>query len=295
MKRILILLTVIMFASMGAVSAIELPESQLELEIQSIKTSGTEFIKSYSSDQEEWDEFDIDAEDDGNIFDYEYKSPKKAFLYSLLIPGWGQKYAGSAFWKPLLFFGTEVGAWVGYFDFHNKGNKLTDEYQAFADEHWIEGDRNSAGPYDSENYWDWVNHTSPTSYHVPVREHLPETKTQQYYEMIGKYDEFAGGWDDFWEINSGYDFENELVIKMTPNRIYYNDLRAKANDKLDAANKFIIVSMANHLLSAFDAALAANRFNKGKTEESWLSVNAELKKYSATDDIPILKFTYHFK
>ncbi len=290
MKRIMVFMTIFIFGGMGVVSALDLPGSQLELEIQSLKTSGTDYIKSFSI-QDDWDEFDIDAEDDGSIYDYEYKSPKKAFLYSLLIPGWGQKYAGSSFWKPLLFFGAEVGSWVGYFSYHNDGEKLTDEYEGFADEHWIEGDRNATSD-DGENYWDWVRHPD---YNVTPREHLPETRNQQYYEMIGKYDEFAGGWDDFWEINPGYDYENELVIKMTPNRIYYNDLRGKANDKLDIANKFIIVSMANHLIAAFDAALAANRFNKGNSGESWLSVNTELKKYSATDDIPIVKFTWHFK
>jgi uncharacterized protein DUF5683 len=280
---------------MGAVSAIELPESQLELELQSIKTSGTDFIRSYSSDQEDWDEFDIDAEDDGSIFEYEYKSPKKAFLYSLLIPGWGQKYAGSSFWKPLLFFGAEVGSWVGYFSYHNEGEKLTDDYQAFAGEHWSEGDRNPASHVpDSTTYWDWVRDQE-----IIPREHLPESKTQQYYEMIGKYNEFAGGWDDFWtiqqNIDAGFDPSHDDIVLLTPHRQIYNNLRGRANDKLDMANKFIIVAMANHLISAFDAALAANRFNKGKTEESWLSVNAELMKYSATDEIPILKFTYHFK
>jgi hypothetical protein len=286
-------MTVIVFAFTGAVSAIDLPESKIELEVQALRTSGTDYIKAFSSQQEDMDEFDIGAEDEGTIFDYEYKSPKKAFMLSLLIPGWGQKYAGSSFWKPLLFFGVEVSSWAMYFKNHNDGNKMTDEYQAFADEHWIEGERDGS-TVDGENYWDWVRNWT-----ITPREHLPEDKTQQYYEMIGKYDEFAGGWDDFWtdpnNILAGFDPSASGINFMTNNRIYYNNLRGEANDKLDLANKFIIVSMVNHLIAAFDAALAANRFNKGRTEESWLSVNTELKKYSATDEIPIVKFTCHFK
>lgn len=36
-----------------------------------------------------------------------------------------------------------------------------------------------------EQFWEYFPH------------HLPDQKTQQYYEMIGKYEQFRWGWDDY--------------------------------------------------------------------------------------------------
>ena len=71
-------------------------------------------------------------------------------------------------------------------------------------------------------------------------------------------------------------------------------MRKDANDYYDLANKFLIFAMVNHLVSAFDAALSAKRYNKNKAAESWLSLKTEMKKYSATEAIPIVKLTYRF-
>lgn len=74
------------------------------------------------------------------------------------------------------------------------------ECYKFADQHWIENDYRqwlidslgitSGSDQDSfwnteKQSWDWLSH------------HLPDKKDQQYYDMIGKYDQFMFGWDDF--------------------------------------------------------------------------------------------------
>jgi len=294
MKALLTAGIIIIFGA-GLALAVELPQSVLEREIQTIKT--TSLSQGGPAVQGgDFDEFATEADDD--LYKYEFKSPKKAFLMSLAVPGWGQYYARSNFIKPVLMVAVEIGSWVGYFKYHNDGNKLTDEFQAFADEHWIEGDRNAEGSFDGHNYWDWYRYfeNKEPADPIPGNEHLPETRTQQYYEMIGKYDQFAGGWEDYWDpaINPKPDDLYENLTLMTPMRLQYESMRDKANDKLDQANKFIIVAMANHLLSAFDAALAANRFNKNKTGDNWLSVQAEMKKFSEIEEVPIVRFTYHF-
>jgi hypothetical protein len=74
----------------------------------------------------------------------------------------------------------------------------------------------------------------------------------------------------------------------------YNKMRADANELLDKANRFIVFSVVNHLLSAFDAALAANRYNRRKANEMWLSFRAEMKPYSATQEMPIIRATLRF-
>lgn len=51
-------------------------------------------------------------------------------------------------------------------------------------------------PYDIVSdtfpYWDRVRMEW-----VYFSHHLPDKKTQEYYEMIGKYDQFRWGWDDY--------------------------------------------------------------------------------------------------
>ena len=59
-----------------------------------------------------------------------YKSPAKAFILSLAVPGLGQYYYGSKI-KPLVFLGVEVTSWVLYFKWNSEGDDITAEFEAF--------------------------------------------------------------------------------------------------------------------------------------------------------------------
>jgi hypothetical protein len=109
--------------------------------------------------------------------------------------------------------------------------------------------------------------------------------------MIGKYDQFRAGWEDYWLDPYKYDSVNFYT---SPQRETYLGMRKDANDFYNNANRFLIFSVLNHLVSAFDAALAARRYNRGQTSDAWLSVKTEMKKYSATENLPIIKLTYRF-
>jgi hypothetical protein len=86
---------------------------------------------------------------------------------------------------------------------------------------------------------------------------LPRRPQQQYYELIGKYPQFAAGWDD--------------AGVMTPDRILKSDvsqrfldyaaMRGKANDYYNIATMGSVILVVNHLLSAVDAAWSAAQFN----------------------------------
>jgi hypothetical protein len=287
------------------VHAIDLKSGQLELEIQSLRNSGYNKMLA-AGDEGEFDEEDLDIgfEGEETIYDYDYKSPKRAFVYSLLIPGWGQKYTESSTLKTIIFLGVEAGMWMGYFKNRNEGNKKTDEYEAFATEHWLEGDQTIV-----QSYRGWLAAFEQSE--DTLTHQLPSDLSQQYYEMIGKYDQFRGGWDDYWEpvtiIENGdttvyengdyYEIKNEdtnVPLYISPNRALYNTMRGDANDFLDRANRYVLIAVVNHLLSAFDAALAARRYNQQQAAEMWLTFNTEMKKYSATEEIPIVKATLNF-
>jgi hypothetical protein len=184
-----------------------------------------------------------------DIYGFKGKSLKRAFAYSLIIPGSGQLYAGSKI-KAALFFGLDVALWALYFNYHGKGKDKETEYRLHADQHWSE-----------DEYVQWLidEHgiTSDTqcwtegNQEVCFSHHLPETKTDQYYEMIGKYEQFSHGWVDYDTLKSFSVF-----------RDVYLNMRRESNDLLNKATYSAMISLGNHILSAFDAAIAVKKYNK---------------------------------
>jgi len=261
--------------------AINLESGRFAREISSIQNSGLNYAGSYTADEQK-EKAGVGG--DKSIYKYEYKSPKKAFLYSLIIPGWGQKYAGSKIFKPIVFLAADIGLWSFYFKYHGDGNKKTDESQDFANTYWREGTNTTDSTY---RYWLQVHDKNEDS----LTHQLPDSKTQQYYEMIGKYDQFRSGWVDYWGDTLKYDSAGKYV---SPLRDKYNGIRGEANDLLNKAKTFIVISMVNHLLSAIDAAVAANRHNRNQSGDNWLSVRTEMKYYSATEQMPIVRLACRF-
>jgi hypothetical protein len=164
-------------------------------------------------------------------------SPKKPMLaaaLSVAVPGAGEFYAGS--WiKGTVFFAIEVAAWVGYSHYTDKGDNLRTTFRSYADTHW------------SEERWESLKDLNDPSTHM-----LPESKTQQYYEMIGKYNQFKKGWDD-WRSDG---------LDLTPHRDYYESMRHDHNHQLINASRCTMAVLTNHLLSAMDAAWTVHRHNR---------------------------------
>ncbi len=176
----------------------------------------------------------------------EIKSPARALIYSLVLPGVGQYYCES-YIKGAAMTLLEVAFWGLYFYYNGKGDKKTDEYEAYADEHWSEA-----------LYREWLS-IADTIEHPPV-EHLPSEKNQQYYEMIGKYYWFLTGWDDFEGDREDPD-PSHLLGVTTPHREHYLNMRADANNLYTTAKYFIGASIFNHVASALEAAWYAKRKN----------------------------------
>jgi len=247
-----------------------------------------------------------DTDEDNSQFNR--KSPAKAFMMSFLVPGLGQFYNGDII-KPVAFLGVEVASWVLYSKWHSKGDDLTVEFEAFHDEHW---DRSRYE--DQYLFWTYDGETDDDSINFKeVSHHLPDTKTQQYYEMTGKYDQFAWGWDDAKigirtldtygpeEGNKPPRITGDVVnTPYSVNRIeIYEPMRKEADDNYRKANRMIIVSVANHVVSAFEAFISAKRFNN-KLDESGgsllsnLNMKTTIKSYNSFKDTPYLTLTYKF-
>ena len=204
------------------------------------------------------------------------RSPRRAFLLSALVPGAGELWAGSKM-RAALFFGLEVLGWGAYTSWNARGDELESEFRAHADTTW--------NPW---NYLAWrdsrqARHSSRThtlpcdSLFVqapsttPVAEVLggcSTTETQQYYELIGKYDQFIAGWKDitrsgnrvhYTEVDSAENFSSAL-------RLEYEDRRHESNKYLKRAGNVAGLIFVNHVLSAIDAARVARARNLGRDE-----------------------------
>jgi hypothetical protein len=80
--------------------------------------------------------------------------------------------------------------------------------------------------------------------------HSVNISTNEYYENIGKYDQFVYGWGG-----------SEIILDPLV-RVLYLGMRKDANDLYDKAKWSVIASMGNHILSAIDAALTVKSYNR---------------------------------
>jgi len=219
--------------------------------------------------------------------------PGKPLIMSLVLPGMGQVYNKSSKLKIASFLAVEVGSILSYIAFTNKADQLRTDYQNYADNHWslhtwvsnrinyptsVYNDRiwssfsslktligthdltlilsgslkDDYGQYPSsdslEFHQEWI--TAIENGQIGV------VKDHHFYENVGKYDQFVGGWDDarddwYWEEKDVGD-SIEIVIK-TPNKNDYLDQRVLANNALNYAKYSITALLFNHVFSGLEA------------------------------------------
>jgi len=226
---------------------------------------------------------EYDEEEDIS-FDYE-KSPGRAFLMSMVVPGTGQLYA-DAKWRALIYAGVEAVGWTFWATSKAKGNRLEEDYQDYADQNWAldrwyinsltnEQSGPSRGSFGSHHIYveyqgmEYQAHEDTLNKYLPDWESLMASgtidpiRTRDFYENIGKYDQFAGGWDDFSDYNAEAD-----TLYMSPLRDDYLTQRLNSNDAFKMATNFVYVLMFNHLISAFDANIAAKKY-RSEDQVSW--------------------------
>lgn len=233
---------------------------------------------------------DLDAPID--LYGFERKSPRRAFLQSLVVPGWGQYYNRSAWWKPVAFLGIEVAALYSRSNFQSSGNDQEVRYKDFADEHWSDtsymlGLKEVYYPTNQhvdslDRYMDTVSYAVEDtteippilryvswSHHAFFKGDGAKVDEDEFYESIGKYHQFNFGWDDFPARDSAdfptgpEDSRNEYV---SPNRSQYSDMRNDANREFKKASSMLTIVAGNHLLSAIEAAFGARRYNRSHSQ-----------------------------
>jgi hypothetical protein len=153
------------------------------------------------------------------------KNIGKAALFSLILPGTGELYAGS-WMRAIPFFAIEVACWATFASYQSQGNKKTDEFEKFAGTRtnpnnfdyrtylWAEysmakddARNGTAGAYPANfESWSGLDWDARIEYLPPPFTHdILTLDQQQYFEMIGKYfSQFAFGWKDTYNDGAGY-------------------------------------------------------------------------------------------
>lgn len=243
--------------------------------------------------------------------------PGKPLLLSLVVPGLGQVYNKEPLWKPGVFIATEIVSITSIMYANKKADEIRMDYQKFADENWNVKDWwnfTQSGPEVIENnglYFtdnklkamrDYVgthhltlhlkgdlvnlfNTEFLTSDSLSIlsgyldSDDLSMVKDRHYYENIGKYDQFVGGWSDvstswYWEEKDVGD-STEIVIK-TPMKQSYLDDRYKSNQWLSFAKFSISAMMFNHVISGLEAVWANRSIKNEKSGEDAKKIDLDL-------------------
>ena len=128
-------------------------------------------------------------------------------LASLVLPGSGEAMLGHK--RGYLMMALDIFAWTQVAKKHSDGGELRDKYYAFADEHYsddlllaayVAGGSSVDGFYRDGIGTDYFDFGAIST--LADLENLPlyvtvEDDRREYYENLGKWDQFVFGWDDF--------------------------------------------------------------------------------------------------
>jgi len=223
--------------------------------------------------------------------------PARPMLMSLIVPGLGQLYNKSPWWKTTLFAGIEVVGIVGYWQWTQKADKIRRDYEKFADTHWSIfnwvinttqpppwGNLHNVSDFRldgthklilhlsgslADQYSEFISSDSLVSFPDWIySSEVTVVRDRDFYENIGKYDQFAGGWDDFqttWEVSAKDVGDSTEYIILTKNKKKYLGMRFDSNNLLTMAKYAVSALMFNHVFSALDAVWSAQKKGrKGK-------------------------------
>jgi|GEM_PF-962336 len=179
--------------------------------------------------------------------------PFRAFLQSLVIPGWGQKSVGKGTTVGTITFVTDVVLWGAVVGFNAYGNWKRDAYKTFAAAHAGVDNRNKDHLYyvDIGNYQD-----------------LDQFNEQRRRDRA--FDELYLSPADWWEWDS------------ISNRLHFRSLRIQSDAALNDRYYVLGAIFLNHLFSAVHASREAARVAHSGSNSARPSPRVEL--------IPELRF-----
>lgn len=183
-----------------------------------------------------------------------WKSPRRAMLYSLILPGMGQWYSESKGVAKLYFF-AEAGLWTYFLVSKTQEGMLRNSYTAFAAGN--AGTNPSGAPdryfkdlgqfYDSDSANEWIRREA--------REQYPNDKAAQENYIQSRL--YTG--DQTWAWR-----DNDVWLR-------YKDLRLRSLEARHRASNLVGWVILHHILSGLDAARGASKHNRNlsRAPEQW--------------------------
>ncbi len=193
-------------------------------------------------------------------------------LMSLVLPGAGEAYLG--YKRGYAMVALDIFAWTQVAKYDSEGGEIREEYIAFADEHYsdellVSGYFPGDYPIDSGYrrgqgalYFPSVGSISS----VDELGALPLYVTKdddfrEYYENLGKWDQFIFGWDDYVRPDDypGYtptgDRNPDLLQPwVSRNREAYRIMRGESNDAYKKRDRWLYVNIGLRLFSVMQVA-----------------------------------------
>ena len=232
-----------------------------------------------------------------------------AFAGSAILPGASQAVHGN--WlRAGIYFAVEAAALYGHLEYKNRAVRGERNYERFADQNWsvvqyagwivdyhdyhdisnpylddLAATINGREPaFDTSVDWQAVDiellrqveRNTPyiTTDDLAAQNFshvLPAYGSQQYYELISKYYQYASGWNDYYghhdELGTDPFLIDRFGGKVSP--FFWDGSRMSEtfNDQFRFSNNMLSLLILNHFISAFDAYFTVRLQNRGW--EAW--------------------------
>jgi hypothetical protein len=227
----------------------------------------------------------------GLLFGENLKYPKKAMLFSALIPGMGELYSGNST-KAAIFLSSEAAIWLTYARLEQEMKWAKHNYMEFAYQ-------NAGLPINSDGniYRLMEEYTSSDDYNreieLNVRNNLlalvndpsvAQTDREYYAQLLNDPTEYASFISDYtYTGDEAWDWNN-----LNSYHKYYN-LRKTRQELVIYKNFAVSATIINRIVSIVDAALVAKKWNRFHQQYGYLDVQPDFRKKGVK-----LVYTIHF-
>ena len=205
-------------------------------------------------------------------------------LLSLLMPGLGEATMG--YKRGYLMMAADIFAWTRVKKYHDDGKDLTDEYIAFADEHYsderlVEAYRTGSEDLDRSGVGARYFPEIPAINDTTELDNLPLYVTRyederEYYENLGKWEQFIFGWDDFTRPDDPFNWPGGVKPTedyplsdlrqpwVSKNRQIYQQMRADANDAYETRDQWLYLNIGLRVFSVIQTAYLSGLLGGGE-------------------------------
>jgi len=240
-------------------------------------------------------------QDGSTMQSFPEKVPVIGFMLSLAVPGAGQRYGGASWLRAGFFAGIDIVGLLAWAKFEQDAERIRLDYEKYADQYWFLDTWMWNSRISKVPGWNEFadvhligSHTLYLHLYGEAREKFGEfvstesieeiissfpgvgedyeytasvmtvVRDRNFYENIGKYDQFIGGWEDArtaWYAESKKVEKSTETIIMTPRKKYYLKERAENNLLLNYGKYTVSAILFNHILSALDAVYIVGKKN----------------------------------